>query len=184
MTYAGFVLVGGRSSRMGRDKALLPYKSKTLLEHIAEQVLRAAGNVTLIGDPALYAKFGYPVYADRISDCGPLGGIHTALSQAQGDWNLIVACDLPLVCLSQLQRILSATNDTGECVVPVLKNGMAQPLCAVYHRRCLPIMEQALMRHRLRMTDMIESLATIRVADLNPDLFHNVNSPADWEGMG
>src|SRR5205823_3133619 len=103
MTFAGFVLVGGRSSRMGRNKALLRYKSNTLLEHVAKQVLGVAGNVTLIGDPAAYERFGYPVYPDRVPDCGPLGGIYTALSRTQNNWNLIIACDLPSICESQLQ---------------------------------------------------------------------------------
>src|SRR5205807_1738795 len=119
MTHAGFVLAGGRSSRMGRDKALLPYKSGTLMEHVAEQVLRAAGNVALIGNPSSYEHLGYPVYADRMPNNGPLGGIYTALSVSKADWNLIVACDLPRISVTQLRQVLEAANDAAECIVPV-----------------------------------------------------------------
>src|SRR5205085_12240677 len=120
MTYAGFVLVGGRSSRMGRDKALLPYQSKTLLEYVAEQVLGAAGNVTLIGDPECYGRLGYPVYPDRVPECGPLGGIYTALSLSAGVWNLIAACDLPGIRTGHLQQILECADAAVDCVVPML----------------------------------------------------------------
>src|SRR5437588_11783860 len=98
MRVSGFVLSGGRSSRMGRDKALLPYRSRTLVQHVADEVQRVTGNVSLIGDAARYAHFGYPVYPDCVPECGPLGGIYTALNRSEADWSIIVSCDLPKVC--------------------------------------------------------------------------------------
>src|SRR5262249_800619 len=92
---AGFVLVGGRSSRMGPDKALLPAGSRTLAEQSAHSVRQAAGNVTLIGDPEKYASLGLPVIADAVEGSGPMGGIYTALLHSKEDWNLVVACDMP-----------------------------------------------------------------------------------------
>src|SRR5579863_10550524 len=77
---SGYVLAGGRSTRMGRDKALLPLGDSTLLDHVAHCVRQAAGNVTIIGPPDRYAGLGYPVAADLVNDSGPLGGVYTALS--------------------------------------------------------------------------------------------------------
>src|SRR5205814_2477042 len=68
MKRAGFVLVGGKSSRMGRDKALLPFQGSTLLEHIALHVAAAAGSVTLIGEPDKYRRLGFPVLTDNRSE--------------------------------------------------------------------------------------------------------------------
>jgi molybdopterin-guanine dinucleotide biosynthesis protein A len=183
MTYAGFVLVGGRSSRMGRDKALLPYNSKTLLEHVAEQVLRAAGRVTLIGDPETYGRFGYPVVPDSVPDCGPLGGIHTALSLTQADWNLVVSCDLPMISIVELQRILEATDESAECVLPTLDNGSTQPVCAAYHRRSLWKIEKAISESRFKMMELAAELATITLPVSRPELFANINTLADWESF-
>src|SRR5712691_8368629 len=94
---AGFVLVGGKSSRMGRDKANLPFEGRTLVERVAAAVADAAGSVTLVGPPGRYESLGLPVIADLEPDLGPLGGIHAALSATSAAWNLIAACDLPAV---------------------------------------------------------------------------------------
>ena len=76
MIQAGFVLAGGKSSRMGRNKALLPYRGRTLVEHVAEIVETAAGSVSVVGDAETYGHLGYPVIEDVIPGCGPLSGIH------------------------------------------------------------------------------------------------------------
>lgn len=181
MTYAGFVLAGGRSSRMGRDKALLPYKTKTLLEHVAEQVLGAAGSVTLIGDRDSYQHLGYAVVPDRVpEECGPLGGVYTALGLKTADWSLIVACDFPSICVRHLQHILEEADMSVDCVVPVLDNGDTQPLCALYHQRCLLKIENILQRKQFRMMDFVRCLSTKTLSGWTPPLFTNINSPADW----
>src|ERR1700686_3791867 len=73
MRRSGFVLAGGASSRMGRDKALLAYGETTLLEHVARAVRDAVGSVTLIGGPDRYGELGYAVFRDIVPGCGPLG---------------------------------------------------------------------------------------------------------------
>ena len=92
---AGFVLVGGNSTRMGRDKAQLPLHGRTLVEHIAGAVAEAAGSVTLIGAPERYPDLGIRMLPDSRPGAGPLGGICTALASTDAEWNLIVACDMP-----------------------------------------------------------------------------------------
>ncbi|MGI8742931.1 MAG: molybdenum cofactor guanylyltransferase [Bryobacteraceae bacterium] len=184
MRHAGFVLTGGISSRMGRDKALLPYGGRKLVDYIASQVLEAAGSASLIGSPVLYGHFGYPVYPDEIPQCGPLGGIYTALRLRRAEWNLIVACDLPNVRAADLRRILEASasaGDRADCVIPLAADGGWQPLCAAYHSRCAPEVECALGRERFKMMDLLAKLKVVRCSGLRPELFVNVNTPTDWE---
>ncbi|MDQ6759890.1 MAG: molybdenum cofactor guanylyltransferase [Acidobacteriota bacterium] len=183
MRHAGFVLTGGRSSRMGQDKALLPYLSGTLVQHVARQVSEVAGAVSLVGSLEIYGRFGYPVHADRVPGKGPLGGIYTALSLRQAEWNLILACDLPHLRPHDLREILEAAHSAQsgvDCVIARDDSGRLQPLCSAYHVRCLPKLEEAVAQNRLKLTDMLESLGCVIVSGLDPKVFFNVNTPADW----
>jgi molybdopterin-guanine dinucleotide biosynthesis protein A len=180
MTRSGFVLVGGASRRMGRDKALLPLGEATMVEKIAAQVLRAAGSVTLIGPPEKYGHLGLPVVPDQIENCGPLGGLYTALRITGADWNLLVACDMPNVTESFLSQLLDAAEGSdADCVVPEIC-GKSDPLCAVYHRRLAAAAESAIHRKLFKMQEFISTVRASfwRVTDPRPLL--NTNTPAEW----
>jgi molybdopterin-guanine dinucleotide biosynthesis protein A len=180
--FSGYVLAGGRSTRMGRDKALLPFGRATLLDHVAQCVHQSAGNVTVIGPPERYAAFGYPVVADHVENSGPLGGLFTALSITPSDWNLIVACDMPGLTAHFLDSLLHAAESSpADCLVPS-KTGRAEldPLCAVYHRRCLSAAKAALDRNLLKMQDFVSSLHLSIWPVPNSGLLENVNTPEEW----
>ena len=181
MKCGGFVLAGGRSSRMGSDKALLPYKGRTLVEHVAAQVHRAAGNITLIGDPDKYSYLSYPVIRDVYPGCGPLAGIHAALAASPADWNLIVACDMPELTAGLLARILRrAQSGNAHAVIPAGPSGLPEPLCAAYSLRALDGITQALERGIRKVMDGLRGLEIDlwRVPHSRP--FHNLNTPAEW----
>lgn len=181
MRQAGFVLAGGRSTRMGSNKAFLPYAGTTLLGYVAAMVGRAAGSVSLIGDADLYGGLGYPVYPDRVAGCGPAGGISTALALRLAPWNLIVACDMPGITEGLLVELLEKANGAAaDCIVPVGPEGQAEPLCAVYHIRSLPALEQAIREKRFKMRDLLPELEAMLVDGVDPKCFRNVNTPADW----
>jgi len=174
---AGFVLVGGRSTRMGQDKALLPWKGSTLVGSVARKVFDAAGNVTLIGSPQVYGNLGFPVIPDRISGCGPLGGLHAALSASTADWNLLVACDMPDVNYRILKDLLEAAEASGaDALVPQTPGGL-EPLCAVYHVRLLPAVEFAIQSKLLKMHDFVATVQTSLWPAPDPSLFRNLNTP-------
>ncbi|MCX6624076.1 MAG: molybdenum cofactor guanylyltransferase [Acidobacteria bacterium] len=175
-------MTGGASSRMGRDKSLLPFRGRTLVEHVAGVVAEAAGSATLIGAPERYYALGLPVIADTLEPSGPLGGIVTALRVSEADWNLVVACDMPALSVPMLASLLAAAREAGaDCLLPVEADGRAQPLCAVYHRRAAAALEEALRGGVRKVTG---ALAGLRVAEwraLNAGVFENVNTPSDWE---
>lgn len=176
------MLAGGRSTRMGRDKALLPAGSVTLVEQIAACVREAAGNVTLIGSPERYEFLGLPVERDVVEGMGPMGGLCTALRVTSGDWNLLVACDMPRLTAGFLRTLLDAAETAGkDCLVPMTAVGQLEPLCAVYHRRTLAAVEQAIHRKILKMQDFVRTLdfEAWPVPEASP--LHNVNTPEQWE---
>ena len=179
-TRGGFVLAGGRSSRMGRDKALLEIDHSTLVERIAGRVLQAAGNVMLIGPPERYARLGIPTIADRVEGCGPLGGLLTALTITPADWNLLVACDLPDATAELFEELFEAAESSeASALVPATGEAL-EPLCAVYHRRLQPAAEAAIRDKRFKMQEFVSSIDARVWPAPRPALFHNVNTPQDW----
>jgi molybdopterin-guanine dinucleotide biosynthesis protein A len=180
MERAGFVLVGGKSSRMGQDKALLPYGGATLIQHIAAQVVAAAGQVALVGPPERYGFLGFPVIADSVPDFGPVAGIHAALQAPNSTWNLIVACDMPGVTAEFLRGMLDAAEQCGPgCLVPRGPSGRLQPLCAVYHRTCFAGIDQAIHANIRKVRDAIAGLRVHEWPVADDGWFRNLNTPED-----
>jgi molybdopterin-guanine dinucleotide biosynthesis protein A len=184
MNAGGFVLAGGRSSRMGTDKALLRIDGETLLERAAHAVERAAGSVTIVGHPRRYGIFGFSVIPDAFPDSGPLAGIHAALVHTCADWNLIAACDMPGLESIGLIELLEQTLRFPEydVLIPQI-DCRPHPLCAVYHRRALPAIEHALRAGRFKVMDALAPLRVNMLATTNAGLFENVNTPEDWRAF-
>ncbi len=179
------MLAGGRSSRMGRDKALLLWNGETLLERIAQAVEQAAGSALIVGDSERYGGFGYRTLPDRIPDCGPLGGIVTALAHSVCPWNLTVACDMPGVnakALASLVHRVRCLHAEVDVLMPYF-DGRAQPLCALYHRRGLPVIEAALRSGSRKVLDAIAPLRVATYASNDEELFRNVNTPEEWSAF-
>jgi molybdopterin-guanine dinucleotide biosynthesis protein A len=175
--------VGGRSSRMGRDKALLPFRGGALAQSVAQAVLEAAGSATLVGDPARYSGLGRPIIPDLYPGEGPLGGILTALRNTSADWNLITACDMPHLDPELLRGLLKTAAEGGaDALLPVGPEGRPEPLCALYHRRCLEPFATAFDAGVRKVTAALETVRTVRLPMAEASLFQNVNTPEEWAG--
>jgi molybdenum cofactor guanylyltransferase len=180
MQASGFVLAGGASTRMGQDKALLPFRGTTLAEHVAQIVREAVGSAALIGDPGRLGHLGLDVFPDELPGGGPASGIYTALRKSKTDWNLVLACDMPSVSPEMLRQLLRhAETAERNCVAAVGPYGQPEPLCAVYHRRCLPALGRAIRDKRLRMRDLIKEIGAVWIP-VDPSALANVNTPAEW----
>lgn len=170
---------------MGQDKARLPFRGGTLVEFVARRVTEAAGSAVLVGDPALYQEFGYPVIADRYPGEGPLGGILTALDHTPADWNLVVACDMPGLSVEFLKRLLDAAEQCpAQALLPVGPSGRPEPLCAVYHRRSRAGIEAAFQAGERKVTRALAGLPAETLAVGEVAEFQNVNTPEEWAGYG
>lgn len=182
MRSAGFVLVGGKSSRMGEDKALLPYRGGTLGQHVASTVAGVAGSVTLIGSPESYKHLGYPVSPDLRPGNGPLAGIEAALSLEQAEWNLIVACDLPLVSAPILSGLLAAADSPEVDVVLPVTDGQPQPLAAVWNVRMLSRVRSALDDNQRKVLKVVEKCRIVSWPVPGAG-FENMNTPEEWRAF-
>lgn len=187
---AGYVLAGGESSRMGRDKALLEIGGVRLVERAVRLMAQVATSVTVIGHPRAFRDFHLQVIADDLPGAGPLGGIATALRASEASWTLIVACDLPYLTRTWLEFLTERAlqlDEKADAVLPINDRG-AEPLCAMYHKRCESAIWLALDRGTRKVTD---GLAGLHVAHIEPAewkafdsdglLFKNMNTPQDYE---
>jgi molybdopterin-guanine dinucleotide biosynthesis protein A len=187
---AGFVLAGGTSSRMGRDKALLEIGGVTMAGRAAALVKRVAGNVAVVGHAERFRELELRAIADDWPGAGPLGGIATALRASEAQWNLIVACDMPYLTrewLAFLVERATCAGDASDAVMAMSERG-AEPLCAMYHKRCESAIWLALDRGTRKVT---EGLHGLRVEYIEPGewkgfdseglLFKNMNRAEDYE---
>ncbi len=179
------MLVGGRSTRMGRDKALLPAGTSVLAAMVARQVELAAGSATLIGDPLRYGNLGYPAIADAYGEQGPLGGILTALAHSKADWSLVTACDMPNLTATFLVSLLaSAAGSDASAVVAAGPSGLPEPLCAVFHRRARTPLEAAFARGVRRAGAVLSEVPASIFKTSETSIFQNVNTPEEWAAYG
>jgi molybdenum cofactor guanylyltransferase len=168
---------------MGCDKALLPFRGGALAQSVARAVREAAGSATLVGDPVRYAGLGYPAIPDVYPGEGPLGGILTALRNTDADWNLITACDMPQLDAAVLHGLLQTAAESGaDALLPVGPEGRPEPLCALYHRRCLEPFAAAFASGVRKVTAALETVRTVRLPMAEVSLFQNVNTPEEWAG--
>jgi len=184
-----FILAGGRSSRMGTDKALLPLGQQTMLERALHTASRVANSVFIVGPRERYARYGN-VVEDVFPDCGPLGGIHAALCITQTELNLMLSVDTPLMGPDFLAWLLEQARASSALIVVPEALGGLQPLAAVYRRPLRAVAEQALKRGDYKIDHLFPlaptryiSEAEIRAAAFSPLVFRNVNTSEEYEDL-
>ncbi len=180
----GFVLVGGRSSRFGADKALYPVAGRPMALRAADALAQVVESVTLVGRPEKYRALGLPVIADKPAGIGPLGGILAALDESDTEWSLITACDLPGIDRGAFERLLRRALTSGASAVwPATPDGRLQPLCAAYAKRAAARARAEAERGVFKIADAFASCRIDTLAFANPALFRNVNRLSDLETL-
>lgn len=180
-----FVLAGGKSSRMGCDKALLEFAGRPLLRHAIELASSVAPDVRIVGDPSKYAAFG-PAISDIYSGRGPLGGIHAALADSTKGLNLVLATDLPFVQPGFLRYLIAKAQATDAFVTVPQIGRYFEPLCAVYRKQFAETVEAALSKGKNKVDALFAQSPTRIVSEkeivgagFSSAMFRNLNTPDD-----
>ena len=169
----GYVLAGGQSSRMGRDKALLPLAGKSLVQHAVTKLGRICREVAILSARPELAGFGRLV-PDVHPGCGPLGGMEAALLDTRFDWNLFLPVDVPFLPLAYLQGWLGwlveseARPDGPTRAARVMfwtADGRSHPTVALLHRALAPHLTAALERGERRLQPVLETAARASAAE-------------------
>jgi molybdenum cofactor guanylyltransferase len=184
---SAFVLAGGKSTRMGRDKATLPLAGRTLLETALAAARSVTQKVFILGSPELYGAYGEAI-ADIFPGCGPLGGIHAALQHSPTDLNLILAVDTPFLSHQLLNYLVERARESQATITAPEINSYPQPLCAVYTQAFLPIAEQALRAGNYKIVPLFPSGRTLVIPEselarfaFTAEMFENLNTPEELE---
>jgi molybdopterin-guanine dinucleotide biosynthesis protein A len=182
----GVVLAGGRSSRFGRDKALLELHGETLLARAVRILSSITDEVIVLGPPDRAAHVGGSrVIPDERPGDGPLPALATALREMRSERMIAVATDMPLLNPALLRHIVD--RSVGYDVAVPRVGGRTQQLHAVYARSCLPAIESQLQRDDLKIDRFFSAVRTLvieedEIATIDPHLlsFRNINTEPDW----
>ena len=139
----GIILAGGKSTRMGHDKALLLYKNKPFIAHVIDALKPLVETILIVGDNPHYDKFGYNRITDIIKDAGPLSGIVSGLQASTTHYNLVVTCDVPLLTTEVLTLLTNAISNK-DAIIQLKTQSYEMPLLAIYPKSCLPVLEKSL----------------------------------------
>ncbi|MEH7443306.1 molybdenum cofactor guanylyltransferase [Bacillus sp. JJ1122] len=189
MKAGAIVLSGGKSSRMGKNKALLKFHEKTNIEIILGELKHVFDDIILVtNEPETYHFLNIKIVTDQYKESGPLAGIHAGLEASDYEENFVVACDMPFVS-GELAASLVKELKHHEAVVPI-SEGRQHPLFAVYQKRAAVVAKDCIEEGKLRMKHLLDRL-DVRYLD-EQDLrlycegnlervFFNMNRPEEYE---
>src|SRR5258708_19068167 len=182
-----FILAGGKSTRMGTDKAFMEYQGHTLLARALDLGRSVTFEVRIVGSQEKFAAFA-PVVEDVFRDSGPLGGIHAALLASVTELNVMLAVDTPRISTAFLQYLIRQARKAPDAAVVVPRAGGGwQPLCAVYRPEFSTLAETALRAGRNRIDPLFAMIRTrvieekeLEAANFPTGIFCNLNTPGEW----
>lgn len=182
-----FILAGGKSSRMGEEKAFMQINGKGLIDRVISAAHNVAEDTFVVGPKDKFGAYGR-IVNDVYPDCGPLGGIHAALDRSRTELSLMLPVDTPFITTEFLQFLTDIARDNKALVTVPKANGGFQPLCAVYRKGFAAIAEKALKEKRLKIdplfTPDVARVVTedeIRSAGFDPAILDNLNTREEYE---
>ncbi|WHY77517.1 molybdenum cofactor guanylyltransferase [Neobacillus sp. WH10] len=189
MKAAAIILAGGKSSRMGTNKALLKINEKSNIERIADKLKLLFDDIILVtNDSEQYKFLGIKMVPDDYPGMGPLAGVHAGLLASDYDVNFIVACDMPFVS-TELAEVLVNNCGHYDAVIPVI-NGKQHPLFAVFQKRAAEEAANCIEAGELRMKHLLDHLNVLYVTETELQtystldlerVFFNMNHPNEYE---
>lgn len=185
----GIIVAGGKSVRMGEDKAFINFSGRPLIETVIDALSPLFDDLMIITNaPRRYEKYGVRLESDIIKESGPLGGIYTALVRSMSAGNFIVACDMPFLKQELITYICEQAGDHD--IVVCEKNRRLEPLCAYYSKSCIGPIKDQLDKQNHKIVDLfpkvkVRVIEEAEVSQFNPEgrCFVNVNTPEDHRSV-
>ncbi len=182
------ILAGGKSSRMGQNKAFLEFEGKTFVEYLVERIRPMVNEVVLVVDDRqkfLIRQEGVKIVEDRIKGGGPLVGLWTGLSQIQSGSSFVLSCDMPLVQTQQLETLSRHVSAKEEVVCFADGDNRLEPFPAIYNTTSLGKIYFLLKIGRFSMKDFFKVAVVKKIPlplEASTDFF-NVNTNEDYKTL-
>ena len=173
----GIVIAGGKSSRMGTNKALMKYSGKMLIEH-AISIIEPLSNQIIISSNEPLLQLKYNNITDKINDVGPIGGLYSCLMESNTNFNIVIPCDAPHI-ESNLYKLLIENSENVDAVIPRLPNGKLEPLVACYSKSIIPVIESSINSGDYKLVNLLSKLKVKYIDINNINQFKNINTPKD-----
>ena len=181
----GIILAGGKSSRMGRDKGLIDYQGKPLIQYSIDVLKNICKKIFISSSNEKYHFLGYNVIPDEIEGIGPIGGIYSCLKKSKTSLNVVLSCDTPFITEELIFYILSFINGY-DVIVPSGSGGVPEPLCGIYHKDIISRVEENINKGSYMMKELLEQVnckiisIPEKTLKRTPDIFKNINYPRDF----
>lgn len=180
----GYILAGGKSSRMGMDKGLMQLNGQPIIKYVITQLQPVVHKLVIVSNNPEYEKFGFEVIADPIKERGPAGGIYTALNHSDSAINFIVSCDMPFITTAGMQYIVQQQAQS-QIILPMHEQKL-EPLFGVYSKACLKKWLALIEQGTFKLQDMVVQFDLKKIHVDNNNLFTdhffmNINTKTDLE---
>lgn len=180
-----YILCGGKDSQTAsNNKGLLLFQNKPFIEHIIQAILPVTTAIKLVTTTKEYNYLPYQQILDIITDKGPLGGIYTALTDSETEFNLILSADIPLISTDLLTELISKHHQEAEITVFASESRM-HPLIGIYSKKVLPVIKNAIDLDDLKMKDLIAKVPHQIIKIEESENFHltNINSVDELDDL-
>lgn len=180
----GYILAGGKSSRMGEDKGLMLFNGKPVVQYVIEALVPVVNEVVIVSNNPAYEAFGLKVIADDIKEIGPAGGICAALQHSRSENNFIIGCDMPFVKSEAIEALIKKSN--GYQITLPLRKGQLEPLFGVYDTACKDewmrlVKEGTVKLHELVKHFSLQQLNVDHDVVFTEKTFMNINTRQEFE---
>jgi len=178
----GIVLAGGKSSRMGTDKALKIFRNKPLIQHAVDILKQICSQVVISANHNDYQFTECEVWPDERSEIGPIAGIYSCLKHSVTQWNMVLSCDMPLIEPDILISMFLRREDY-DIVLPVHDSDGLEPLCAIYNRRLILPLEEFMDTGNYSLWQFIRRSKhhLVEIPSQSKGMFVNVNTSQDFD---
>jgi molybdopterin-guanine dinucleotide biosynthesis protein A len=180
----GVILAGGKSSRMGCDKSLLPIHGMPMIAHITNQLVTLFAEVIINTNASdKYSFLSFRKVSDEFRGRGPIAGIYSSLKSASNDAIFVIGCDIPFLSVQFITHMYSLSTSV-DAVIPVTTQGekkMYEPLFAFYKKSAIPAFERVIAEGNNRIIAILPFLTSAHPEFGEEIWYKNINTPEEYQ---